>query len=162
MVDILWTGRGKSSDSAPEAGQEDQGKGKKSPARVLERVIFEHKKREPIHGSLVANRIKYTLFLPKNQAFRCWALLQGGISFPDKVEYSGISGTGWESIPFSRQPSPALKKWPHRQAMLEARETTISQARESTHPLMHHAMIMLTSRAKSRESEGAEILERRP
>ena len=27
-----------------------------------------HKKREPIDGSLVANRIKYTLFLPKNQA----------------------------------------------------------------------------------------------
>jgi hypothetical protein len=28
----------------------------------------EHKKREPINGSLVLNRIKYTLFFPKNQA----------------------------------------------------------------------------------------------
>jgi hypothetical protein len=28
---------------------------------------FEHKKREPLIGSLVTNTIKYTLFLPKNQ-----------------------------------------------------------------------------------------------
>ncbi len=27
-----------------------------------------HKKREPINGSLLANRIKYTRFSPKNQA----------------------------------------------------------------------------------------------
>jgi len=42
--------------------------------REEENETFEHKKREPLIGSLVANRIKYTLFLPKNQAL---ALLQG-------------------------------------------------------------------------------------
>jgi hypothetical protein len=31
--------------------------------------ILEHKKREPIDGSLVANTIKYTLFPAKSQAF---------------------------------------------------------------------------------------------
>ncbi|SRR6266700_1772537 len=36
--------------------------------REEENKTFEHKKREPIDGSLVTNTIKYTRFLPKNQA----------------------------------------------------------------------------------------------
>jgi hypothetical protein len=36
------------------------------------RRLFEHKKREPLIGSLVTNTIKYTLFSAKNQVLTRW------------------------------------------------------------------------------------------
>jgi len=46
----------------------------------VEHEDFEHKKREPLIGSLVADTTKYTRFLPKNQAL-AWLCSMGGISF---------------------------------------------------------------------------------
>jgi hypothetical protein len=55
MNDVPFTTRGKPSHKRREKQSETD--------------CFEHKKREPLIGSLVANTIKYTRFLPKNQAF---------------------------------------------------------------------------------------------
>ena len=58
---------------------------------------MEHKKREPINGSLVANRIKYTLIWLKSQAHPL--LCSVG-------EFTGILGTGWGQ---SRFPATNLR-----------------------------------------------------
>jgi uncharacterized membrane protein YphA (DoxX/SURF4 family) len=58
-----------------------------SPSRGKEKEreqrIFEAQKREPIHGSLVTNTTKYTLFPAKNQALTRW--------YPDMVHHQAAA-----------------------------------------------------------------------